>query len=68
MSIGKRLIQLRGEKTQQEVAENVGITVSALSMYENDNRIPRDEVKVKLSKYYNVGIEDLFFAREVHEM
>ena len=32
--IGKRLAELRGDKTQEEVARAVGISTSALSMYE----------------------------------
>lgn len=62
MTIGEKLISLRGEKSQQEVAQDLNISVSALSMYENDNRTPRDEIKVRLAKYYGVGIEELFFA------
>lgn len=62
MSIGEKLIDLRGEKSQQQVAEDLNISVSALSMYENNNRVPRDEIKVRLAKYYGVGIEELFYA------
>ena len=31
---GKKLVELRGNKSQEEVAKAVGITQSALSMYE----------------------------------
>ena len=48
-AISKRLIQLRGEKTQEEVAKAVGVSKSALSMYENGSRIPRDEIKIHKS-------------------
>ena len=50
--IAKRLIELRGEKTQFEVAKEVGVSLSALAMYETGNRTPRDEIKIKLAKYY----------------
>lgn len=60
--IAKRLIDLRGSKSQSEVANAVEISVSALSMYECGERIPRDEVKLKLAKYYNKSVEELFFA------
>ncbi len=59
--IGKKLIALRGGKTQEEVAKAIGVSVSALSMYEQGNRIPRDEVKMKLSDYYKISVESLFF-------
>jgi putative transcriptional regulator len=61
--IAKRLLQLRGEKTREEVAYKVGISVSALTMYETGNRIPRDEIKLRLARYYNTSVEAIFFAR-----
>lgn len=60
--IGKKLITLRGEKSQQEVAEAAGITQAALSMYERGERIPRDAVKIKLAEYYGKTVGDLFFS------
>ena len=59
--IGKRLLELRGEKSQAEVAQSVGISDSALSMYECGERIPRDSVKVKLAKYYKTTVQKIFF-------
>lgn len=67
MSIGKNLRELRGDKSQAEVANAVDISVSALSMYEQDQRIPRDEVKIRLAEYFNVSVESLFFALKHHE-
>lgn len=63
--IAKKLIKLRGEKTQFEVAKDVGISLSALAMYETGNRVPRDEIKVKLAKYYGTTVESLFFNSEM---
>lgn len=60
--IGKRLSELRGRKSQSDVSKALGISVSALSMYECGNRIPRDEIKVRISKYYNKSIEDIFYS------
>ena len=65
--IGQRLRQLRATRTMDEVARACGISVSALGMYETGQRIPRDEIKVKLARFFNVSIELLFFADEVHE-
>ena len=59
--IGKRLLELRGEKSQAEVAQAVGISDSALSMYECGERIPRDSVKVKLAQYYKTTVQKSFF-------
>lgn len=60
--IGKRLIHLRGERSREQVCSDVGISLSALQMYENGKRIPRDETKVILANYYNTSVQDLFFA------
>lgn len=63
-TIGERLLKLRNSamKTQKDVAKAIGISVSALTMYETGNRIPRDEIKVKLAHYYSVSVERLFYA------
>ena len=64
MTIGERLRELRGKRSASEVAKAVGTTQSAISMYENDKRVPRDAVKVRLAKYYGVTIESIFFAEK----
>lgn len=61
--IGKKLIELRGNKTQAEVANELDISISALSMYENGERIPRDNIKIRIANYYSVPICDIFFAQ-----
>lgn len=58
--MNEKLIALRGNRSQEEVAKALGISVSALSMYEQGNRIPRDEIKIRMADYYGISIEDLF--------
>ena len=65
--IAQTLIQLRGEKTRAEVASALGLSVSAVAMYENGERIPRDETKIKIAAYYGKSVEDIFFATQCHE-
>ena len=60
-TIGERLVALRGTKSQAEVAEACGISVSAVGMYERDERVPRDEIKKKLANYFKVSVGSLFF-------
>lgn len=67
MSIGERLVALRGDRSQATVAKDIGICPSTLSMYERNERIPRDEIKVRLSNYYGVSIQSLFYSLEDHE-
>ena len=60
--IANRLVSLRGRRSQEEVANAIGISSSALSMYENGERIPRDEIKIKLAEYYETSVEQIFFS------
>lgn len=66
-AIARTLIKLRGKKSREEVAKAVGISVSALSMYENGDRVPRDDIKIKLANYYGRTVNFIFFAHGVHE-
>lgn len=61
VDVGKRLIKLRGNRTQQDVAKANNLSVSAIGMYERGERIPRDEIKIRLAKYYGVPVQDIFF-------
>lgn len=60
-AIGKKLVDLRGSRTQEEVANALGLSVSALSMYERGERIPRDNIKIRISAYYRKPIHKIFF-------
>lgn len=61
VEIGKRLIELRGSRTQQEVADSIGVAVSTYSMYENGQRIPRDNTKIRIANYFKKPIYKIFF-------
>ena len=67
MTVGEKLVALREKRSQKEVAEALGISQSALCQYETDERVPRDEIKVRLSNYYGVSIQALFYAQGNHE-
>lgn len=62
--IADRLVKLRGKRKQEEIAKAVGISVSALSMYERGERIPRDEIKIRLAKFYGTTVEEIFFNHQ----
>ncbi|MBQ1376365.1 MAG: helix-turn-helix transcriptional regulator [Lachnospiraceae bacterium] len=59
--IGERLARLRGRRSQMEVAKELGISDSALSAYENGERTPRDEVKVRIAEFYKTTVQAIFF-------
>lgn len=59
--IGNKLIELRRDISRETVASELGISVSALAMYEQGNRIPRDEIKIRIAQYYMKTVQDIFF-------
>ena len=63
-AIAKKMRELRGNRTQEEVSKAIRISGSALSAYETGERIPRDEVKLRIARYYNESVENIFFATE----
>lgn len=62
LKIGNELKKLRGNKTQEEIADAIGVSSAAIGMYERGERIPRDEIKVKLANYFNASVESIFFT------
>ena len=60
--IGQKLVELRGAKSREQVAVDLGISYSALVSYELGERVPRDEIKIKIAKYYDVDVGELFFS------
>lgn len=61
MSIGERLRELRGSETQEKMGERFGIATSTWAMYERGDRVPRDEIKSKIARYYGKTVDELFF-------
>lgn len=59
--IARRLVELRGNESRETVAAAVGVSISAISMYENGERIPRDDVKIRFAKYYKKSVQEIFF-------
>ena len=62
--IGEKLKELRKEKnlTVTEVADACGISHQAITMYETGERVPRDEVKLKLANLFETTVESIFFT------
>jgi DNA-binding XRE family transcriptional regulator len=67
MTIGEKLKALRGCRTTTGVAKDLGISRSALCKYEADERVPKDEIKIKIAKYYGKSVQSIFFATDVHK-
>ena len=67
MPFGEILRELRGNMTQEEMAKRLNITKSSLAMYERNERIPRDEVKVRIAKYFGKTVQEIFFNQNVYK-
>ncbi len=65
--IGARIAALRGNISRETLAKEIGVSVSAIQMYESGERIPRDEIKVKIAKYFNCSVQNIFFENINHE-
>ena len=56
------LRELRGDRTQEEIAKAIGITKSSWAMYERGERTPRDETKMRIAEFFGRSIEEIFFS------
>lgn len=65
-TIGHKLRALRGEMDAKTVADALGISTSALFMYERGERIPRDQIKKRIAQYFGQSVEEIFFAERAH--
>lgn len=61
MNTADILKELRGNKSQSEIASSVGVTKSSWAMYERGERVPRDEVKVKIAKHFGKSVQEIFY-------
>ena len=61
---GQRLRELRGEKTQAEAAQAIGLKASSYSMYESGRREPGFETLVMIADHYGVSTDYLLGRTE----
>lgn len=54
-----KALRLQSQKTQQEVANELGISRPTYSRYESGDREPDYNTLVKIADYFNVSIDDL---------
>lgn len=52
-----KTLRTKEQKSQQEVADYLGITRQAYSNYENGNRNPDNETLLKLAEYFDVTVD-----------
>ncbi len=62
---GSKLRELRGGRSREEIAGAVNVSVSAIAMYENEERSPRDEIKLRLANFFDKSVQEIFFTQNV---
>lgn len=61
VNMGEKLRSLRIEKnlTQKQVADRIGLAISAVSSYESGNRYPTYDTLIKLARMFHVSTDYL---------
>lgn len=67
MNVGSKLRELRGNQRKRAVAKAVGVSESAYVKYERGERVPRDDVKVRIASYFNKTVQEIFFDQIEHK-
>lgn len=69
MNFGLKLKNLRKEHnlTQQELAIKIGVSASAVGLYEQERREPDNETMVKIAKCFDVSVDYLLGFSKISE-
>lgn len=67
MSFGSRLKELRNERktSQKQVADDMGISTTAISQYESNSRFPNEEMLKRLCLYYMISSDYLLGLTDI---
>lgn len=68
MSIMSERIKLLREEqnlNQSQLAEKLNIAISSISQYESGDRIPSDDIKIKLANFFDVSLDYLMGLSEI---
>lgn len=67
MDFAKRLKELRASRglTQDDLARELNLVKSSISMYENGKRKPSFEVLEAIADYFNVNMDTLYSSAQV---
>ena len=62
--VGKILRSLRGIRVRTGVAKEIGISYSMLCKLEDGRRIPSDDMRERIAKYYGIPVDEIFYTHE----
>lgn len=64
MPYNEMLRKLRDDRSQSEISKAIGITKSSWAMYERGERVPRDEVKINIAKFFGMTVQEIFYGQQ----
>lgn len=64
MPYNEILKKLRDDRSQSEISKAIGITKSSWAMYERGERVPRDEVKIKIANFFGMTVQEIFYGQQ----
>ena len=64
MALEDNIKYFRKEKglSQKELGEIIGVAQKQISQYESGSRLPSDDVKVRLARFFQTTVEAIFFT------
>lgn len=67
--IGNRIRDLREEAGQSKrfLARAIGVSYTSVCSYEYGDRVPSDDVKIKLARHFKRSVGEIFFSEDNHE-
>ena len=70
VNMGNKLKNLRKQKrlTQKQVADRIGLAISAVSSYEAGTRYPSYDILIKLARIYHVSTDYLLGMTDKKEL
>lgn len=58
-------LRTRAKMTQWELGERLGVSASAIGMYEQGRREPDSKILMKLSKIFSVSVDEIMGSSEI---
>lgn len=61
-----RIERRRLKESQADAAKAIGVTPASYASYETGERVPRDDVKIRIAEHFSKTVGELFFAEYAH--
>lgn len=67
ITLADRLKEIRTDNnlTQSELGKILGVGKTTISMYENGNSTPNDEIKLKIAEHFNISLDYLLGKTDI---